>query len=86
MGLIGIMALWLGLMKIAEDYTEGDLEKAFDLYQKLNDSKAEWATQADKEAAKKKAAQSASWNRGGGWKVTWYVKGSSWESIKANMK
>jgi hypothetical protein len=48
------------LLKIAEDFTDGDLKKAHTLYEKLNQNKEAGAKQAEKSAAKRKAAESKS--------------------------
>ncbi len=69
------------LLKLAEDYTEWDIEKAFDLYQKFGESKKKWATESEEESAKKKAAQSNSWNRGNAWKVSWFVSWTEWGNL-----
>ena len=74
------------LLKIASDYTEGDLNKAFDLYQRFNDTKQQGADKEAKRAAKSKAADSNSWNRGGTWKVTWFVSWGSWDNLRHSMK
>ena len=69
------------LLKIAEKYTEGDIEKAFDLYQQLEQTKESWATQEAKRAAKLKAAESNKSNRWGSWKATWFVSWTGWGEL-----
>jgi len=69
------------LLKIADEYTAGDLKKAMDLYHKLEEATDNGATKAEKDAAKRKAAESNSGNRASNSKVTGYVKGTGWDSL-----
>ena len=69
------------LLTIAEKYTQWDIEKAFDLYQQLEQTKEQGATQEAKRAAKLKAAESNKSNRGSSWKQTWYVEWTDWYDL-----
>jgi len=72
------------IFKIADDYTEWSIDKAFELYQKFNTTKEQGKVEEAKEVAKKKAAQSNRSNRGSSSKVSWFVRWTEWGNL--NMK
>jgi len=69
------------IFKIADDYTEWEIGKAFELYQKFNNTKEQGKQEEAKETAKKKAAESNRSNRGSSWKVSWYVRWTWWGNL-----
>lgn len=70
------------LLKISVDYTDWDILKAFDLYQKFWVTKEEGAKEQVKEDAKKKAAESNTSNRTPSSKPKGFVSWSSWENVR----
>lgn len=69
------------LLSLAEKYTEGDLEKAFDLYQQLENSKEKAVDENKKMSAKKKAAEMNKWNKWNSWKSTWFTSWTDWGDL-----
>ncbi len=69
------------ILKYSNDYTEGDIAKAFELYQKIHQTKESWKEEAAKEAAKKKAAQTNRSNKGSTSNTWWFVRWTSWDSL-----
>jgi len=69
------------LLKLAADYTDGDILKAFELYQRLWLTKEEGAKEQEKESAKRKAAESNTSNRSASQKTSKFVSWTSWDSL-----
>lgn len=69
------------LLTYAEKYTSWDIDKAFELYQKLETAEKQGAEKEAISSEKKKQAESNSSNRWKGWKVSWYTRWTSWSNL-----
>lgn len=69
------------LLTYAEKYTQWDIEKAFELYQKLETAEKQGAEKEAINSEKKKQAESNTSNRWKTWKTSWYVRWTSWSNL-----
>lgn len=72
------------LLNISVKYTNGDIEKAFELYQKFNDTKQETIKEEEEKNTRLKQSESNTSDKTS--KVaTWFTRWTSWEDLRANL-
>lgn len=69
------------LLKYAEEYTEWNIEKAYELYQKFDAAKDKGADEEAKMTEKKKQAEANSSNKWKSWTASWYKQWTSWDNL-----
>ena len=74
------------LLKLSADYTEWDIEKAFELYQKLNQNTAKGADDEKKRQAKQKQSEANTSNRSQNNSSGGFVRWMSWWDLRSQMK